>query len=141
MRRVFVMTTGTATLALGCWLLVSAGTGAADDPSGKPVLPEPDFMKLATHDIKVIQDALGKARYLIFYLVGGVAAGAAHILTSYSSMVPTVGASGAIAAVLGGYLYLYPGARVRTAQSDGAGSGFDVLSMDGVSRGTGRANS
>src|SRR5437660_1049990 len=60
MRRVFVMTTGTATLGLGCWLLVSAGSGTADDPAGKPVLPEPDFMKLATHDIKVIQDALGK---------------------------------------------------------------------------------
>src|SRR5581483_841182 len=54
------------------------------------------------------------ARYLIFYLLGGVAAGAAHILTSYSSIVPTVGASGAIAAVLGGYLFLFPGARVTT---------------------------
>jgi membrane associated rhomboid family serine protease len=61
-----------------------------------------------------VEDALGKARYLIFYLIGGVAAGAAHILASYSSMVPTVGASGAIAAVLGGYLFLYPGARVTT---------------------------
>jgi membrane associated rhomboid family serine protease len=61
-----------------------------------------------------VEDALGKVRYLLFYLVGGVAAAIAHILTAPSSAVPTVGASGAIAAVLGAYLYLYPGARVTT---------------------------
>jgi membrane associated rhomboid family serine protease len=61
-----------------------------------------------------VEDALGKVRYLLFYLAGGAAAAGAHILTSPSSMVPTVGASGAIAAVLGGYLFLFPGARVTT---------------------------
>jgi membrane associated rhomboid family serine protease len=61
-----------------------------------------------------VEDALGKLRYLLFYLAGGAAAAGAHILTSVSSMVPTVGASGAIAAVLGGYLFLYPHARITT---------------------------
>jgi membrane associated rhomboid family serine protease len=61
-----------------------------------------------------VEDALGKARFLTFYLFGGLVAAAAHILTAPHSMVPTVGASGAIAAVLGGYLVLYPGARVTT---------------------------
>jgi membrane associated rhomboid family serine protease len=61
-----------------------------------------------------VEDRLGHGRYLIFYLLGGLAAGAAHIWAYPASRVPTVGASGAIAAVLGAYLILYPRARVIT---------------------------
>jgi membrane associated rhomboid family serine protease len=53
-------------------------------------------------------------RYLIFYVLGGIIAGLAHILSHPTSPVPTVGASGAIAAVLGAYMVLYPLARVIT---------------------------
>lgn len=61
-----------------------------------------------------IEDAMGHGRYLFFYLLGGVLASVAHIVTSPVSTIPTVGASGAIAAVLGAYLILYPRARVLT---------------------------
>src|SRR5438034_7215969 len=60
-----------------------------------------------------LEDALGHARFLLFYLACGVAAGLAHILFSGASNVPTVGASGAISGVLGGYLVLFPQNRVR----------------------------
>jgi len=61
-----------------------------------------------------VEEAMGRGRYLLFYLLGGVVASSAHILTSPNSQVPTVGASGAIAAVLGAYLVLYPQSRVLT---------------------------
>ena len=75
-----------------------------------------------------IEDALGHSKYLIFYLFGGLAATFAHIasiwfllpsLEQYLGMydpskIPSVGASGAISAVLGAYLLLYPRARIRT---------------------------
>ncbi len=61
-----------------------------------------------------VEDRLGPARYLGFYLGCGVAAGAIHALFDPASMVPTVGASGAIAGVLGAYFMLYPTARVLT---------------------------
>ena len=61
-----------------------------------------------------IEDSLGSLRYLAFYLVGGVVASLAHYLINPASQLPTVGASGAIAAVLGAYLVLYPRARVAT---------------------------
>ena len=61
-----------------------------------------------------IEDSMGKARYILFYLLGGVAAVAAQVVVSPDSTVPMVGASGAIAAVLGGYALLYPHARVLT---------------------------
>ncbi len=61
-----------------------------------------------------VEDRMGRGRYLLFYLLGGVAASLAHILTNPTSRVPTVGASGAIAAVLGAYLVLYPQSRVLT---------------------------
>jgi membrane associated rhomboid family serine protease len=61
-----------------------------------------------------IEDALGPVKYLVFYLAGGALASIAHILTNPTSQIPTVGASGAIAAVLGAYLVLYPGSRVLT---------------------------
>lgn len=61
-----------------------------------------------------VEDRLGHGRYLLFYLVGGVLAGLVHAWANPLSTVPTVGASGAIAAVLGAYLVLYPGAKVIT---------------------------
>lgn len=61
-----------------------------------------------------IEDRMGRGRYLIFYLIGGLVASLTHILTNPTSQIPTVGASGAIAAVLGAYLVLYPQSRVLT---------------------------
>jgi membrane associated rhomboid family serine protease len=61
-----------------------------------------------------IEDRLGRLRFLVFYLGGGVAAGLAQSLIDPSSTVPMVGASGAIAATLGAYLVLYPRARITT---------------------------
>jgi membrane associated rhomboid family serine protease len=59
-----------------------------------------------------VEGRLGHLGFLVFYLVCGVAAGLAHVLTNVGSAVPTVGASGAIAGVLGAYFVLFPGARV-----------------------------
>jgi membrane associated rhomboid family serine protease len=59
-----------------------------------------------------VEDAMGRVRYSAFYLIGGLVALGAQVLVSPSSTAPTLGASGAIAAVLGGYLLLYPRARV-----------------------------
>jgi membrane associated rhomboid family serine protease len=61
-----------------------------------------------------VEDRLGHARFLVFYLACGVAAGLAQVWADPSSPVPTVGASGAIAGVLGAYLVSYPKARVLT---------------------------
>jgi membrane associated rhomboid family serine protease len=60
-----------------------------------------------------IEDSVGHVRYLAFYLICGVAACAAQIASSPGSPVPTVGASGAISGVMGGFLVLYPNVRVR----------------------------
>jgi membrane associated rhomboid family serine protease len=57
---------------------------------------------------------MSRWRFLLFYLLGGLAATLAHLAVDPSSTVPTIGASGAIAAVLGGYALLYPRARVIT---------------------------
>lgn len=61
-----------------------------------------------------VEDRFGHIRYLLFYLAGGVIATFAHIFTNPASTLPTVGASGAIAAVLGAYLVLYPSSRIVT---------------------------
>src|SRR5688572_11310513 len=61
-----------------------------------------------------VEDSMGHLRYLVFYLLCGVIAAAAHVYTNLDSMIPTVGASGAISAVMGAYLLLYPRARVHT---------------------------
>lgn len=61
-----------------------------------------------------IEDRMGHFRYLVFYLLCGVLATIAHILSSPGSRVPSLGASGAIAGVLGAYLILFPHARVVT---------------------------
>ncbi len=57
---------------------------------------------------------MGRLRFLLFYLLCGAAAAAAQILVNPSSSIPMVGASGAVAGVLGAYLLLFPRARVRT---------------------------
>jgi membrane associated rhomboid family serine protease len=61
-----------------------------------------------------VEDAMGHVKFVVFYLVGGIAALALQTAISPDSVVPTIGASGAIAAVLGGYILLYPRARVVT---------------------------
>jgi membrane associated rhomboid family serine protease len=61
-----------------------------------------------------VEDRFGKVRYTLFYLVCGIAASAAHIATQPNSTTPVIGASGAIAGVMGAYLVLYPRARVLT---------------------------
>ncbi|TML07911.1 MAG: rhomboid family intramembrane serine protease [Actinobacteria bacterium] len=59
-----------------------------------------------------VEDRLGHSAYVIFYLVGGIAAAVGHVLSNTSSIVPVVGASGAIAAVMGAYLVQSPKARL-----------------------------
>ena len=61
-----------------------------------------------------VEDTLGPVRYILFYFLCGIAAGVTHVLVSPGSAVPTVGASGAIAGVLGGYASLFPRARIVT---------------------------
>jgi membrane associated rhomboid family serine protease len=61
-----------------------------------------------------IEDGLGRLRFLVFYLLGGLAALALTIITTPDATTPTLGASGAIAGVLGGYIVLHPRARVLT---------------------------
>ena len=61
-----------------------------------------------------VEDRMGRAGFLCFYLLSGLAAGVLHIVFNPSSRVPTVGASGAIAGVMGAYLLLFPKARVLT---------------------------
>lgn len=61
-----------------------------------------------------VEDRMGHLRFLVFYLLSGVLAAAAQVWVSPDVTVPTVGASGAIAGVLGAYMLLYPGARIVT---------------------------
>ena len=61
-----------------------------------------------------IEDVMGSGRYLFFYLLGGLAATAAQVLIDPSSTIPNLGASGAIAAVMGAFLITYPRDRIRT---------------------------
>ena len=61
-----------------------------------------------------VEDAMGHVRFALFYLLGGVAAIALQVIAEPNAAVPTIGASGAVAAVLGGYILLYPRARVIT---------------------------
>lgn len=61
-----------------------------------------------------VEDSMGPVKYLAFYLVGGVVASLTHLFTNPGSQIPTVGASGAIAAVLGAYLVLFPQSRIAT---------------------------
>ncbi len=61
-----------------------------------------------------VEDALGHGRYLLFYLGGGLVAALTQAILSPGSVVPTIGASGAIAAVLGAYMVWFPHAQVKT---------------------------
>ncbi len=61
-----------------------------------------------------IEDAMGRMRYLAFYLVGGVVAMLAQVAGSPNSTIPCLGASGAIAAVMGAFIVIYPRDRIRT---------------------------
>jgi membrane associated rhomboid family serine protease len=62
---------------------------------------------------KAVESRMGAMRFLVFYLVCGLVAAASHIAINPASAIPTVGASGAISGVLGGYLLLFPRARIR----------------------------
>ncbi|HET7746806.1 MAG TPA: rhomboid family intramembrane serine protease [Vicinamibacteria bacterium] len=66
-----------------------------------------------------LEHRMGAVKFLVFYLLCGLAAGLAHIAFNSSSNVPTVGASGAISGVLGGYLLLFPKNRVRVLTRGG----------------------
>ena len=59
-----------------------------------------------------LEDAMGHLGFLLFYLAAGIGAGLVHVMLSPGSLVPTVGASGAIAGVMGGYLLLFPKAKI-----------------------------
>jgi membrane associated rhomboid family serine protease len=61
-----------------------------------------------------IEDIVGHFKFVLFYLLGGIAASMLQILISASSTVPIIGASGAVSAVLGAYILKFPRARVRT---------------------------
>ncbi len=61
-----------------------------------------------------VEDSMGPVKFLVFYLLGGLAADVAHIVMDLGSNVATLGASGAVSAVLGSYLLLFPRARVVT---------------------------
>ncbi|MFO7604911.1 MAG: rhomboid family intramembrane serine protease [Desulfurivibrionaceae bacterium] len=61
-----------------------------------------------------VEDSLGHLRYFVFYLLCGIASGLSHLVLNLHSDIPTVGASGAIAGVMGAYFLLYPGSRILT---------------------------
>ncbi len=61
-----------------------------------------------------VEDRLGHVRYLVFYLLCGLASGASHLLLNTSSNIPTIGASGAIAGVMGAYFLAFPGSKILT---------------------------
>lgn len=61
-----------------------------------------------------VEDRLGHLRYLLFYLLCGVASGVSHLFINWGSQIPTIGASGAIAGVMGAYMILYPKSRILT---------------------------
>jgi len=72
-----------------------------------------------------VEDSMGRVRYVIFYLLCGLAAAIGQVVTDPGSAVPMVGASGAISGVMGGYLILYPNVRVFTLVP----LGFFITSM------------
>jgi membrane associated rhomboid family serine protease len=63
---------------------------------------------------KSLEDAMGHTKFLAFYMVCGIVAGITHVAFNYYSSLPTVGASGAIAGVMGAYLIKFPRARIHT---------------------------
>jgi membrane associated rhomboid family serine protease len=106
---------------------LAGGTGVILDPAGSPYLRiftamflHGDFMHLAGNMLYLwifgdnVEDRLGHFRFLVFYLLSGVAATVFFVWTQPGLAVPLVGASGAIAGVLGAYLVSFPRARVAT---------------------------
>jgi membrane associated rhomboid family serine protease len=63
---------------------------------------------------KSLEDAMGHSKFLAFYFTCGIVAGIVHVIFNYDSSMPTVGASGAIAGVMGAYLVKFPRAYIRT---------------------------
>ncbi|NIA08692.1 MAG: rhomboid family intramembrane serine protease [Nitrospiraceae bacterium] len=61
-----------------------------------------------------VEDRLGHFRYFVFYILCGLASGISHLVLNWSSQIPTIGASGAIAGVMGAYFILYPRAKILT---------------------------
>ena len=61
-----------------------------------------------------IEDILRKFRFILFYLVCGTIAALGHVATDFNSVIPMVGASGAVSGILGAYLVLFPFARIKT---------------------------
>ncbi len=61
-----------------------------------------------------IEDAMGHGRFFIFYMVTGLGATMVHVLSGPNSTIPMIGASGAIAGILGAYFVLYPKAKIKT---------------------------
>lgn len=90
-----------------------------------------------------IEDRLGHIRFLVFYLVAGLGATALHVYGSPTSVLPCVGASGAIAGILGAYLVLHPRNRVRVLLIRDVVSlpAFFVLGMWGLLQFVGHATS
>ena len=100
-----------------------------NEPSNLPALAFPFFSSMFVHGgwFHIIgnmwylwifgdnvEDRMGHTRYLIFYLLCGISAGLTHVYFNQTSEIPTVGASGAIAGVMGAYLMLYPLGKVLT---------------------------
>jgi membrane associated rhomboid family serine protease len=61
-----------------------------------------------------VEDKMGAVRFLIFFVISGVVSGLVQVYSNPGSMVPTIGASGAIAGVMGAYLIMYPGSKITT---------------------------
>jgi membrane associated rhomboid family serine protease len=66
-----------------------------------------------------VEDQMGRAKFLIFYLLCGIAATLAQVMVSSTSSIPNLGASGAIAGVLGSYIILFPQGRIRVMMRGG----------------------
>ena len=71
-----------------------------------------------------IEAVLGKIGYLLFYLGGGLAASAAHVIVNWGGTMPSVGASGAIAAILGAYVVMFPRSRIKVLYFSWLGIGI-----------------
>ena len=115
--------------AFGQALLCSGQLGVHGAPPAQPATWETAFTSMFLHANLLhiagnmvflavfgatLEDTIGRLRFLAFYLVGGLAALALTVAVSPNTVAPTLGASGAIAAVLGGYILLYPRARILT---------------------------
>jgi membrane associated rhomboid family serine protease len=109
----------------------SCGIGGEDAPQGVPdksvwlaafssMFFHGDLLHIGSNMLYLwifgnnIEDHLGRGRYLLFYVAGGLAALATHVALQPDATVPVVGASGAVAAVMGAYLVWFPNAPVRT---------------------------